>query len=163
MRASHSGHLSCVQFLVEQGAGLNNNLSLIIAVIYDRADVVGYLLNVGANVDAVNLEGQTSLIIISGSQKCQATVMRLLLNHGANIDAQDHYGYTALINATLKKNIDAVKLLLENGANTMIRDKTNQTALDIATHYKYNEIANLIRHHDEQNAVSNCPGMECAP
>jgi ankyrin repeat protein len=156
MRASHSGHLSCVQFLVEQGAGLNNNLSLIIAVIYDRADVVSYLLNVGANVDAVNLEGQTSLILISGSNKCHATVMRLLLNHGANIDAQDHYGYTALITATLVKNTDAVKLLLENGANTMIRDKTNQTALDIATHYKHNEIANLIRHHDEQN-------MECAP
>jgi ankyrin repeat protein len=162
MRAAHSGHLSCVQFLVEQGAkiehmanGLNRS-SLIIAAINDYADVVSYLLNVGANVDAVNFEGRTSLIRISNSKKCQSTIMRLLLDHGANIDAQDNYGYTALITATLAKNTDTVKLLLENGANTMIHSGNNQTALDIATHYKHNEIANLIRHHDEQN-------MECTP
>jgi ankyrin repeat protein len=82
--------------------------------------------------------------------------MRLLLDHGANIDAQDHTGRTALIYATYAENTDVVKLLLENGANTMIRDNNNQTALDIATHQNFIEIANLIRHHDEQN-------MECAP
>jgi ankyrin repeat protein len=169
MWAARSGHLPCVQFLVEQGAkieyrddGLNRS-SLRNAASNGHAEVVSYLLDVGANVDAVNLEGQTSLILISGSNKYQATVMRLLLDHGANINAQDHYGYTALITATLAGNTNAVKLLLKNVANTMIRDNENQTALDIATHYKFNEIANLIRHHDQQNAVSNCPGMECAP
>jgi ankyrin repeat protein len=157
MCAAYSGHLPCVKFLVEQGAkieymdnGLNYS-SLRIAVIYGRADVVSYLLDVGANVDVVNLEGQTSLIRISGNHTCQATVMQLLLDHGANINAQDPNGCTALINATYAENTDAVKLLLENGANTMIRDNNKQTALDIATHYKLNEIANLIRHHDEQN------------
>jgi ankyrin repeat protein len=170
MKAARSGHLSCVQFLVEQGAKIeytynrSNHSSLRIAVTYGPADVVSYLLDAGANVDAVNWKGRTLLAEISSSKTFQsATVMRLLLDHGANIDAQDNYRYTALINATHAKNIDAVKLLLENGANTMIRDENNQTALDIATHYKFNEIANLIRHHDKQNAVSNCPGMECAP
>jgi hypothetical protein len=38
----------------------------------------------------------------------------------------------------------------------MVRDRKNQTALDIATRYKLNEIASLIRHHDEQD-------LECAP
>jgi ankyrin repeat protein len=162
MSASHSGHLPCLQFLVEQGAkieymddGLNRS-SLRIAASNGHAEIVSYLLNAGANVDAVDLIGQTSLIQISGDLKYQATVMQLLLDHGANIDAQDHYGCTALITATIKKNTDAAKLLLENGANTMIRDNENQTALDIATHYKFNEIASLIRHHDKQN-------MECAP
>jgi ankyrin repeat-rich membrane spanning protein len=169
MWAARSGHLPCVQFLVEQGAKIEcmddglDKPSFMIAAINGHTDVVSYLLNVGANVDAVNWKGRTQLAEISSSKKCQATVMRLLLDHGANIDAQDNAGRTALINATLAENIDAVKLLLENGANTMIRNKNNQTALDIATHYYFNKIANLIRHHDKQNAVSNCPGMECAP
>jgi hypothetical protein len=142
--------------------GLNHS-SLRSAVINRHAEIVSYLLDAGANVDAVNWKGRTSLILISVSKKCQATVMQLLLDHWANIDAQDHYGYTALMTATLKKNTDAVKLLLENGANTMIRDNNNQTALDIATHQNFIEIASLIRHHDKQNAVSNYPGIECAP
>jgi ankyrin repeat protein len=162
MRAAHSGHLPCVKFLVEQGTKIEhmgdgfNQPSLMIAASNGHTEVVSYLLNAGANIDAVDWKGRTSLVKISSSNKCQATVMRLLLDHGANIDAQDNFGCTALINATLKKNTDAVKLLLENGANTMIRDKTNQTALDIAMHCNFNEIASLIRHYDEQN-------MECAP
>jgi ankyrin repeat protein len=169
MIASHSGHLPCVQFLVEQGAKIEytynrlNHSSLRIAVINSHVEVVSYLLNAGANVDVVNWKGRTLLTEISSSKKCQATVMRLLLDHGANIDAQDNHGWTALITAMLAENTDAVKLLLENDANTMIRDNENQTALDIATHQNFIEIANLIRHHDKQNAVSNCPGMECAP
>jgi ankyrin repeat protein len=163
MRASHSGHLSCVQFLVEQGAKIEyrddefGNRSCLMEAAYDgNINVVSYLLNAGANVDAVNLEGQTSLILISGSNKCPATVIRLLLDHGANINAQDHYGYTALITATLAGNTNAVKLLLENGANIDAQDHYGCTALIYATHRNFNEIANLIRHHDEQN-------MECAP
>jgi ankyrin repeat protein len=169
MWAARSGHLSCVQFLVEQGAKIeytynnSNCSSLMIAAINGYAAIVNYLLNTDANVDTVDLIGRTSLIQISGDLKYQATVMRLLLDHGANINAQNHSGHTALITATLVKNTDAVKLLLENGANTMIRDNNNQTALDIASHYNFDEIANLIRHHDEQNAISNCPCMECAP
>jgi ankyrin repeat protein len=162
MWAAHSGHLPCVQFLVEQGAKIEhrnngfNHSSLRIAASNGHAEVVSYLLNAGANVDAVDLHGQTSLIQISGSKACQATVMQLLIDHGANIDAQDNLGQTALITATLVINTDVVKLLLKNGANTMVRDRKNQTALDIATRYKLNEIASLIRHHDEQD-------MECAP
>jgi ankyrin repeat protein len=163
MRASHSGHLSCVQFLVEQGAKIehrddsSNHSSLRIAVTYGHAEVVSYLLDAGANVDVVDWKGRTPLAEISSSKTFQsATVMRLLLDHGANIDAKNYYGRTALIYATYAENTDAVKLLLENGANTMIRDNENQTALDIATRYKLNEIASLIRHHDEQD-------MECAP
>jgi ankyrin repeat protein len=158
MRASHSGHLSCIQFLVEQGAKIeytynrSNHSSLRIAVINSHVDVVSYLLDAGANVDVVNWKGRTLLTEISSSKTLQsATVMRLLLNHVANIDARDNLGRTALIHATYAENTDAVKLLLENSANTMIRDRNNQTALDIATHYKFNEIINLIRHHDEQN------------
>jgi ankyrin repeat protein len=162
MWAAHSGHLPCVQFLVEQGAKIeytDNEVhysSLMIAAISGHADIVNYLLNTGVNVNAVNLEGQTSLILISVNKKCQTTIMQLLLDHGANIDAQDNAGRTALIYATLVKNTNAVKLLLENGANTMIRDENNQTALDIATHRNFDEIASFIRHHDEQD-------MECAP
>jgi ankyrin repeat protein len=163
MIAAHSGHLPCFQFLVEQGAKIeyrNNRFhysSLRIAAISGHADIVNYLLNTGVNVNAVNWKGRTLLAEISSSKTFKsATVMRLLLDHGANIDAQDHCRYTALITATHAKNIDAVKLLLENGANTMIRDENNQTALDIATHRNFDEIANLIRHHDEQD-------MECAP
>jgi ankyrin repeat protein len=163
MRAARSGHLSCVQFLVEQGAKIEygddefgNCSCLMEATINGHTEVVSYLLDAGANVDAVDWKGRTSLVKIFSNKACQATVMQLLLDHGANIDAQDNFGCTALINATYAGNTDAVKLLLENGVNTMIRDNDKQIALDIATHQDFIEIANLIRHHDEQN-------MECAP
>jgi ankyrin repeat protein len=168
--AAINGHLPCVKFLVEQGAkfeymdnGLNRSC-LMEAAYNGHTNVVSYLMDAGANVDTVDWKGRTPLAEISSNKTLQsATVMRLLLDHGANIDAQDNFGWTALINAMLAENTDAVKLLLENGANTMIRDNENQTALDIATHRTFDEIANLIRHHDEQNAVSNCHGIECAP
>ena len=61
-----------------------------------RGDVaeVTRLLAKGANVDARDFRGQTSLLIAVGFRHIE--VARILLKNGANVHAKDHEGTSAL-------------------------------------------------------------------
>ncbi len=75
---------------------------------------VKILIDNGANVNATNENGWTSLII--ASEYGQSEVAKLLLGNGANMNYENK-GWTALMFAAQEGQSKVTKVLLENGAN----------------------------------------------
>ncbi|HSW73539.1 MAG TPA: ankyrin repeat domain-containing protein, partial [Candidatus Limnocylindria bacterium] len=96
-----------------------------------RKDLVEVLLRYHPDVDVVNREQETPLMLASAFDR--SLLVRLLLDHHASVNVQDRYGRTALIWAAEQNSLDSARLLLEHGANKDIQDKRNKRAIDYAT------------------------------
>ncbi|EDM13189.1 tankyrase, TRF1-interacting ankyrin-related ADP-ribose polymerase 2 (predicted) [Rattus norvegicus] len=97
---------------------------------FGRKDVVEYLLQNGANVQARDDGG-----LIPLHNACSfghAEVVNLLLQHGADPNARDNWNYTPLHEAAIKGKIDVCIVLLQHGAEPTIRNTDGRTALDLA-------------------------------
>jgi len=93
-------------------------------------DTVRDLLGRGANIEAKDNHGRTSLII--ASEKGRLDVVRKLLDRGANIAATENDGNTALIQASSMGKLDVVRELLGRGADVNAANRFGETSL-IAT------------------------------
>lgn len=95
-----------------------------------RAEMSGVLLEHGALIDAVDLDGWTALMWACWSGM-PATVDRLL-ESGASPAAADAEGNTALIIAAQRGHAGIVSALLAKGADPSVRNKAGKTALAAA-------------------------------
>lgn len=125
----------------------NGNTLLIDAVLRDQPRLIACLLDHGADIDATNDEGQTSLIVANMSTQSDGSeerleLSRLLTDKGANVNVQDAHSGTALMYAAHGGAKDTVQLLLSKGAETDTKDNNGDTA-DQWT--KNEEIAAMIR------------------
>ena len=89
-------------------------------------ELVSWLAEQGANIEAENSYGRTPLYI-------QASIgsdnVKLLLELGADIEAADRYGETALHIAAGFYKAETVGLLIERGANIHKENESGQTPL----------------------------------
>ena len=144
--AAGQGDLAKVKRLIEQ-EGVDVNMqdpdgatALMSAVREGHYEVVKYLLDKGAKVDAQKLpEGLTPLIIAAMTE--QSEMVRLLLARGANVNLLSPAG-TALSLATFQGYSEIVNILLANGATPDVQDEQGNTPLIIAV--SKNE-ANIVR------------------
>jgi ankyrin repeat protein len=97
-----------------------------------RLEIVRYLLNRGANADAVNRYGRTSLY--NSMRHMHIDISQLLIMNKANINHADDYGETPLNEAVLQNNLLGVRLLLQHGVVVNAKDSArgNNTALHLA-------------------------------
>jgi len=119
MIAAVYGHKEMVLLLLEWGANVNltstldNYTALIFASENNEDDeIVDILLINGANVNAINDDGDTAIILAAayGNEE----IVKLLLKKGAtNVNAKNKYGVTALKAATRNHRTGVVKLLKE--------------------------------------------------
>ena len=124
--ASYNDHLDAVRVLVEYGVDqVTLNIALCEAVAGSRPELVTYLLDNGANVNAHN-EDMTALV--SACAYDGAKLAKLLLTRGAdpNLAAPDG-GLRPLDAAELQ--CDVMKVLLEHGADPNLLFAGNSTAL----------------------------------
>jgi len=113
-------------------------------------ELIGTLIQIGANVNTRNQYNETPLHLAASSKDLYVPtkVMRVLLDNNADINAQDSWGWTPLHIAVVKQIVPSVEFLLENGSNMNLKTTnikniyftTTQniyaaklTALDIAT------------------------------
>jgi ankyrin repeat protein len=94
-------------------------------------EIVGLLIEKGANIHNKNVMGDTPLI--TAALFGYTETVRLLLAKGADMTVKNAIGYTALMNATMSCRADTVKLLLEKGANINDKDTDGSTLLHMAS------------------------------
>jgi serine/threonine-protein phosphatase 6 regulatory ankyrin repeat subunit B len=103
--------------------------------------VIGMLLENGADARDSNSEGVTALMLVArkGAREAAATLLRA----GASVKAADRNGSTALIGAANQGDTELVELLLDAGADVKARDRQGMTALlaaiDAPDHFGYQE------------------------
>jgi ankyrin repeat protein len=108
---------------------------------FSSSEVCSLLLKAGADPDARNEQGQTSLIrLASMSLNSRRTqIYEILVNAGADVNAANNQNKTALhllaLNIKQSKGpqevLTVIKVLLQAGASIELADSDGQTPLDI--------------------------------
>lgn len=102
-------------------------------------DVLEYLVENGANVNAMDNDNVTALHSLSYRGNTRA--MEILIKEGADVEAKDVNGLTPLIYTAYGGQEAAAALLIKHGANAKVRDDTGLTVADIAEDQGYAELA----------------------
>ncbi|KAG4270013.1 hypothetical protein FPRO04_11845 [Fusarium proliferatum] len=125
-----------------------------IAAYFGLAELVEYLLDMGAAVDIADRTGRTPLSY--ASEQGHEAIMVVLLERGAKVDSQDgeivpkwHYenenaGRTPLSFATEQGHEAAVHILIANGASASVRSKSGRTPLSYAVEDKRESLVRLF-------------------
>uniref|UniRef100_A0A2C9KYM9 Uncharacterized protein n=1 Tax=Biomphalaria glabrata TaxID=6526 RepID=A0A2C9KYM9_BIOGL len=116
--ACNIGYSHLLQFVLQDGTRLevrddNGNSPLMICSAKGFPGIVGKLLRLGADVNAKNSNGDTSLMLATSRE----VIELLLQNRRLHLDEQNSTGNTALMSAIETTHLQKVKLLINAGAN----------------------------------------------
>jgi ankyrin repeat protein len=124
-------------------------------------EIVMYFLELGADVNAVDKSGRTSLhwAAISGHTE----VIKLLIDNGVNISAKTTSDNTALHSAVEGSRLDTIKLLLETANKdeavktelTMAKNGDGKTAWDLAFGAKNKPVCTVLKEGGDPNGASS--------
>ena len=95
---------------------------------------VGYLLDRGADPEAVDVDGKTPLMFAARWDNMD--VVQCLIDRGADVNKADLRGDTTLHHASERNNEDTMAYLIGKGADKGVRNKAGRTALDNVTLYR---------------------------
>jgi ankyrin repeat protein len=105
-------------------------------------EMVGMLIEKGANVNAAKKDGETPLhTAANGGHK---EIAEIMIEKGAKVDAADKNGETPLYNAAQKGHKEIVEILIDKGAKVDAKDKYGETPLYCAARYGHKEIAEML-------------------
>ncbi|CAI7605082.1 unnamed protein product [Penicillium glandicola] len=150
-RAISRDDLPRVQELLDQGLDIESRDSvnggqtpLIVAVGYDKVDIVELLLLRGANANAKTLHSEeTALISASSSGRYQ--IILWILEHGnPDLEARDRNGRTALMRASAQGYTREVQVLVKAGADIEAKDRNGRTALMEASRLDHDPTVKLL-------------------
>lgn len=119
---------------------------LLAAAALAQADEVAALIKRGANVNAADEDGETTLMKAAKSKrKGRVDTVRCLIESGANVNQKDRFGITALMEAVsgrVDSSLETIKLLINAGANI-----NDSSALEIAVEKKSDSRVRLLVEH----------------
>ena len=109
----------------------------------NKAELIGVLIEAGANVDEVNCRNRTALF--DAVDREDMDCIQALLQAGANVNARDEIGNTSLHWATWNRDTILLRLLLEHGAAVNTRNRLFETPLRLAQRQNNYACAQLLR------------------
>lgn len=110
------------------GANINQELSN--AVLASDIERVAFLIDKGAELNRLDVEGYAPLHIAARNEN--AKVIGLLVARKADVNFKDRDGYTALQHAVLRNSAPAVEALASHGASLEERTPSGVTPLALA-------------------------------
>ncbi|MGC9051806.1 ankyrin repeat domain-containing protein, partial [Pyrobaculum sp.] len=119
-------------------------------------DVVEYLIERGAYVDATTGDGATPLHI--AAYMGHYAVVKILVERGANVNARSFEDVTPLHNAANRGYLNIVKYLVEHGAKPNVRTKSGNTPLHFAALNGHADIVKLLLEHGADPNIRNNDG-----
>ncbi len=125
-----------------EGRGTDGETPLIRSAKLALTRNVVVLLDLGAQVDAINSAGETALEGAVASGK--AAVVKVLLQRGADVSRSASQNWTLLMVAVSGGSIEVVRLLVEAGADVSTENSWGDSALSIATRNGDESIANYL-------------------
>lgn len=131
--AGQGNRIDFVRDLLDRGVDVNSEFGgtpLMEAAYYGNLDTLKLLLERGANVKAVDKDGETVLHFAARGLGSQVEIVEILLGSGANVNAQDHDGRTPLLDGL--QNPEVTRLLLTQDVDVKLRTKDGLTVLHAA-------------------------------
>ena len=117
--------LTKLQLLIEK-ENENKDVALMMASFTKNREILEFLIENGADVNAKNNDGWTILMLACRWE--QIHMVEMLLKNGADVNAKHNKGNTALMIASFTKNLKIVEFLIEKGADVNAKDKYGETA-----------------------------------
>jgi hypothetical protein len=113
--------------------GINGHTPLTLSAAYGRWDVLRYLLDAGADVNAVTRASTTALHCVSHHDRPDMVALLLRRGAGPSLSVQDIFGeYTPMLRAVQSGSKDVVALLLTMGARPDEVTREGWNALHLA-------------------------------
>ena len=156
MEGKSALHFSCakgdfpkiVDMLLTNGADINQRscrgyTPLMAAVAVGRLETVRKLLELGADIHALDMEGNSALHLACAIGDFPK-IVDILLTNGADINHRGDQGYTPLMVASQQGCLQAVIKLLDLGSEVDILSDYGESALNIARRKGHTAIAKKI-------------------
>uniref|UniRef100_A0A0L8GB40 Poly [ADP-ribose] polymerase n=2 Tax=Octopus bimaculoides TaxID=37653 RepID=A0A0L8GB40_OCTBM len=159
LEAAKKGNLARVQKLATkdnincQDTQGRNSTPLHLAAGYNNQEVAEFLLENGADVNAMDKGGLIPLH--NASSYGHVDIAALLIKFNTCVNAVDRWGYTPLHEAAQKGRTQLCSLLLAHGSDPAMKNHEGQTPLDLAT---AEDVAALL-----QDAMPIQPSSTCTP
>ncbi|CAM9872799.1 unnamed protein product [Ectocarpus fasciculatus] len=127
-----------------EAAGLRGGWTPLMAAAYQgHSQVVGILLNKGADFSIVDKWGDTALI--TSALYGHVAVTRMLVNAGADLETAGlRGGWTPLMAAAYKGHSQVVGILLNKGADFSVVDKWGDTALITSARWGHVAVTRML-------------------
>ncbi|MFT4060390.1 MAG: ankyrin repeat domain-containing protein [Legionella sp.] len=133
--AVSQGNLLKVQLCLNKGANIDyykfSKSSLYVAAEGGYYDIVKFLIEKGAKINAKSIEGDISALSIA-TKRGHLEIVRCLVESGADIADIDDNGFTPLQVAAYEGNIGIVDYLINHGACINEKDQLGNTPLLLA-------------------------------
>lgn len=119
----------------------------------EESIIVNQLLNVGSDINSVNADGITPLIILTYLKKIG--LVTKLIEKGANLNYQNPQGYSALMIAKYYGYEDLVSLFINKGADIALLSGSGETIPYNAEEKNYEDIGKLVTKSLEEKYLSD--------
>lgn len=149
IHASWTGDTASVRRLISDGADVNHpayneRSALATAARGNRLQVVGILLDAGADINA---RGGEYTPLEASARYNRIPIAKLLLKRGADPNVTNTVGYTALTYAATNDHAEMVRLLLASGADINAHSWKGDTALIRASLWGLTGMVTLLLDH----------------
>ena len=147
--ATREGDLEAVTALVTADAGLvhetddSDRTPLHLAAAYGHRQIVVFLLDSGADIDAREEDGETPLHYAAWRSRLETG--QLLIERGADLEIRNNWGRSPLlIVARETGNVGMAAVLIDAGAEVNLRDEGGESPLDLAAWRGFGDLVNLL-------------------